>query len=94
MHTALAEILEHTGDTHGALVHQGRALEHMRRLGDRRSTAELLLACARITGDMPPIMRRGGTDPGWRARDTARRATEIANELAAEIGWDARADGE
>jgi hypothetical protein len=89
----LAEILEQSGDSHGALAHQGRALEHMRRLGDRRSTAELLLACARITAEVPPVVAgRPGTDPGARARDTARRAAEIANELAAEIGWDHRGE--
>ena len=88
LHALLAEILEASGDGNGALLHQARALEHMRRLGDRRSTAELLLACARITGDVaPPSSARRGTDPG-RRRDAARRAVEAANELAAEIGWD------
>jgi serine/threonine-protein kinase len=88
LHALLADVLAASNDTHGALVHQGRALEHLRRLGDRRSTAELLMACARVTGDLTPSPPpRRGTDSG-RRRETARRAVEAASELAAEIGWD------
>ena len=62
----------------------------MRRLGDRRSTAELLLRLRphhrRV---VPPSSARKGTDENMgRRRDAARRAVEAANELAAEIGWD------
>jgi hypothetical protein len=90
LHALLAEIFEDSGEDQAALSHQTRALDHMRRLGDRRSTAELLLASARITGDVQPVSAtRRGTDPG-RRRDAARRAVEAANELAAEIGWDTR----
>jgi tetratricopeptide (TPR) repeat protein/tRNA A-37 threonylcarbamoyl transferase component Bud32 len=89
LHTLLARIFEETGDTHAALSHQARALDHMRRLGDRRTTAELLLACARITGEVNPQEATGAA--GRRSKDAARKAVDIANELAAEIGWDAAA---
>jgi serine/threonine-protein kinase len=91
LHTLLATIFEKTGDTHAALSHQARALDHMRRLGDRRTTAELLLACARITGDVAPGVAAGAAR---HSRDTARKAVEVAQELAAEIGWDATASQE
>ena len=86
LHTLLATIFEKAGDTHAALSHQARALDHMRRLGDRRTTAELLLACARITGDVAPEVASSGA--GRHSKDTARKAVEVAHELAAEIGWD------
>ena len=88
LHALLASILEQAGDVQGALGHQARALDHMRKLGDRRTTAELLIACARVTNDLPPIAagtrKREGQRP---SRDAARRAMDIAHELAAEIGW-------
>jgi tetratricopeptide (TPR) repeat protein/tRNA A-37 threonylcarbamoyl transferase component Bud32 len=90
LHALLATILEAAGDTHTALVHQATALDHMRRLGDRRSAAEMLLACARMTGDLAPISAddaRRAREPSKRSRDTARKAMEVAHELASEIGW-------
>jgi eukaryotic-like serine/threonine-protein kinase len=84
LHAALASILEHAGDAEGALAHQAKALEHMRRLGDRRTTAELLVACARVTAELPPTAARRRVSSGG---DSARRAMDIAHQLAAEIGW-------
>jgi hypothetical protein len=55
--------------------HRAHALQLMRRLGDRRSTAELLIA------DAATIMRRGGV-----RRDTLMRLQE-ASQLAAQVGW-------
>jgi hypothetical protein len=92
LHAMLADILAISGDHHAALFHQGRAIEQLRRLGDRRSTAELLLASARITAEHAPAATQAGAarrtlDVGRRS-DTVRRAVEAANELAAEIGWE------
>ena len=85
------EILEVLGDTHGALTHQAHALDYMRRLGDRRSTAELLLGCARMTGDLPPVVAstsKKSLEATRRSRERAKKAMEFAQELASEIGWD------
>jgi tetratricopeptide (TPR) repeat protein len=90
LHAMLASVLEAMGDTHSALVHQAQALDQLRKLGDRRSTAELLLACARMTGDLPPVVASGSRrsiEASRKSRDTARKALEVAHELAAEIGW-------
>ncbi len=92
LHATLAAIFEQANDVAAALSHQTRALEHMRRLGDRRATAELLLACARVTADLPPIAAGGGRrSPETRlGRDEVRKAVAMASELAAEIGWDGK----
>jgi serine/threonine-protein kinase len=91
LHAMLALILEVLGDTHGALTHQAHALDYMRRLGDRRSTAELLLGCARMTGDLPPVVAttsKKSLEATRRSRERAKKAMEFAQELASEIGWD------
>jgi eukaryotic-like serine/threonine-protein kinase len=86
LHALLASIVEAAGDAQRALIHRAHALDHLRRLGDRRSTAELLIACARATGDMPPVIANSGSQD--RTRLTAKRAMQIAHDLAVEVGWD------
>jgi eukaryotic-like serine/threonine-protein kinase len=83
LHALLATIEAGAGDERTALRHRAHALEHLRRLGDRRSIAELLLLCAtpgervhKATGG-----QRGG-DPG-----ASIRALELAHDLAREVGW-------
>jgi tetratricopeptide (TPR) repeat protein len=71
----LAQLYETAGDVKLAMDHRAHALQLMRRLGDRRSTAELLIA------DAATIMRRGGV-----RRDTLMRLQE-ASQLAAQVGW-------
>src|SRR5262249_55310916 len=83
----LAQVLEASGDTHAALVHQAQAMDHLRKMGDRRSTAELLLSCARMTADLAPEVVRD-EERSRRSQITARKALEVARELATEIGWE------
>jgi serine/threonine-protein kinase len=81
LHMLLAGIFDAAGNSQKAMVHRANALDLMRRLGDRRSTAEILIACARATGGTDaPIPSSIGS--------TARKALQIAHDLAVEIGWD------
>ena len=82
LYALLAEIVAAQGRRREALAHRARAIEELRDIGDRRSTAELLLENARATRDLDPLAAGAVSDR------TALRATEIAGELAAEIGWD------
>jgi serine/threonine protein kinase/tetratricopeptide (TPR) repeat protein len=68
----LATQLEAMGDTERAIELRRAAVEEMRRLGDRRATAELLLDGARPTKTYAPI---------------APSSLREAQELAEEIGW-------
>jgi tetratricopeptide (TPR) repeat protein len=81
----LARINEAAGHPKRALAHRARAIDELRRIGDRRSTAELLLENARATMDLGPI---AATQLGHGFDGAAAGATRIARELAAEIGWD------
>jgi serine/threonine-protein kinase len=85
LHALLASIVETAGQPLKALTHRAHALDHMRRLGDRRSTAELLIACARITGEITPAALPAGAPAG--GAETQRKAMQLAHDLAKEIGW-------
>jgi serine/threonine-protein kinase len=81
LHTLLAAILDRTGHRRQAQHHRGRALDVMRRLGDRKSTAELLLAAARASHEMEPL------GEGAAPADHRDRSIALAQALAVEIGW-------
>ncbi len=78
LYALLAEIAEKQGRTREALTHRARAIDELRHLGDRRSTAELLIENARTTRELGP--HKSGSE-------TAASARQIACELANEIGW-------
>jgi tetratricopeptide (TPR) repeat protein len=77
----LAQICEAQSDYQTALAHRANAIEEMRQLGDRRSTAELLIESANATrrSDRDPKLARWTVSPG--------DAIRLARELADEIGW-------
>jgi tetratricopeptide (TPR) repeat protein len=82
----LAQICEAADEHSPALRHRANAIEEMRRLGDRRSTAELLIESAKATRrrrrpDSEPI-----TGTAWVANPD--ETLRLASRLAAEIGWD------
>ncbi len=73
----LAQVCEAAGERSQALRHRSNAIDAMKSLGDRRSTAELLIETAKTehgASGMP------GTDPS--------SALRLAHKLAMEIGWD------
>lgn len=72
VHALLADIAAHNGDRSAERTHRARAIDDLQRVGDRRSTAELLLANARAAD---------GDD----ADDDA-EALALARQLAAELG--------
>jgi serine/threonine protein kinase/tetratricopeptide (TPR) repeat protein len=74
----IADLCERAGEPAAALHHRTRAIEEMRALGDRRTTAELLLASAQAAIERGP-------GPEWLA-DPA-EALRDARRLAAEVGW-------
>jgi hypothetical protein len=71
-HTLLAELHEALGYPQQATDHRRQALDELRRVGDRRTTAELLIALA----------HPGGADSG-----DARAWLTEADALAAQVGW-------
>ena len=73
-HVTLASILEAIGDSGKAQSYRQRAIQDMRSLGDRRTTAELLMAASRPTQSM--------------GRITAPARVREARMLAEEVGWD------
>lgn len=68
----LAQICDTAGEHSMALRHRANAIDAMRSLGDRRSTAELLIKTAKTTSQSE------------RPESTMR----LAHKLAAEIGWE------
>jgi tetratricopeptide (TPR) repeat protein len=72
IHGLLAELCASAGDTAGAERNRRAAMAELRRLGDRRATAELLLAGSGATQEP-----RGGDAEDLRE----------ARALAAEVGW-------
>jgi hypothetical protein len=60
------------GDVQAALEHRRLAVEELRRVGDRRSTAELLIALA---------------DPDGASAIEAKAWLAEADALAGQIGW-------
>jgi tetratricopeptide (TPR) repeat protein len=79
-HALLAAVLESQGDSALALDHRTRALAKLRALGDRRTTAELLIAWARCT------LKRASAEELSRSPD-AKYAFDLAGRLAEEVGW-------
>jgi eukaryotic-like serine/threonine-protein kinase len=81
----LATICEAAGETGPALRHRANAIEEMRKLGDRRSTAELLIESANAARKKrrPDFEPPTGT---WVANPD--ETLRLAARLAAEIGWD------
>jgi tetratricopeptide (TPR) repeat protein len=75
VHTLFAQLHESSSDLQLAQKHRAQALDMMRRLGDRRATAELLIA------DAQSVLQSGGM-----RRDTLTRLQE-ASQLAAQVGW-------
>jgi tetratricopeptide (TPR) repeat protein len=83
----LADLSEQAGDRASALRYRASAIEEMQVLGDRRTTAELLIATARTaemrreeTGSRPPEL-----DAEWAADPS--ETIRMAGRLAAEVGW-------
>ncbi|HWM85860.1 MAG TPA: protein kinase [Kofleriaceae bacterium] len=82
----LADLCEQAGDRNAALRYRASAIEEMQVLGDRRTTAELLIATARAArsrqeeggGEAPP-------DAEWAADPN--ETIRMAGRLAAEVGW-------
>jgi hypothetical protein len=73
-HALLGDVLAALGRRSEASPHRVAAIEHMRSLGDRRTTAELLLALAR-------------EDVATGAPDRARARLLEAAELAQALEW-------
>jgi tetratricopeptide (TPR) repeat protein len=78
----LAQICEAQGDAPAALGHRANAIEEMRQLGDRRSTAELLIESARSsrTADAPDAVRLAeqlASEIGWQEGVTASRSLKL-----------------
>jgi hypothetical protein len=73
VHTFLAEVHEKLGDAPQAIEHRRLAVEELRRVGDRRTTAELLIALA--------------DDPDASSAVDAKAWLKEADALAAEVGW-------
>ncbi len=69
----IASILEATGESNKAQSYRQRAIDDMRKLGDRRTTAELLLAASRPSQSLGRITPAGVRE---------------ARVLAEEVGWD------
>ncbi|HXU74238.1 MAG TPA: protein kinase [Polyangia bacterium] len=72
VHRFLAEVHEMLGFADHAIEHRRSAVEELRRVGDRRSTAELLIALA---------------DPEGASAVEAKAWLKEADVLAAEVGW-------
>ncbi|HKE16908.1 MAG TPA: protein kinase [Kofleriaceae bacterium] len=81
----MADLSEEAGDRAAALRYRACAIEEMQILGDRRTTAELLIATARTArtrraaGDAEPSPDEWAADPNETIR--------MAGRLAAEVGW-------
>ena len=77
----LADVYQREGDLRAAGRYRGDAIEEMRVLGDRRSTAELLLATveAAMSRDADAAVAEWAPDPSETIR--------MAERLASEIGW-------
>jgi serine/threonine-protein kinase len=71
-HTFLAEVDDLAGNSAKASEHRQRAVEELRRVGDRRTTAELLIQLA---------------DPEGASAVEAKAWLKEADALAAEVGW-------
>jgi hypothetical protein len=83
----LADLSEQAGDRNAALRYRASAIEEMQVLGDRRTTAELLIATARAA---QARQEEGGTaapasDAEWAADPS--ETIRMAGRLAAEVGW-------
>ncbi len=76
----LARIAEESGSPRKALSYRTQAIEELRKVGDRRSTAKLLLENARVTLQASPLSSDGGA-----ARERAQRVEGLAFDLAREI---------
>jgi tetratricopeptide (TPR) repeat protein len=72
----LAKICEDSGELGLALRHRAQAIDAMRTLGDRRSTAELLIESART-----------GKQPAQGPEGNPASALRLARKLAHEVGW-------
>ena len=77
----LAHIYDSLGQPDSALRYRSVAIEELRQLGDRRSTAELLIDNAQSAQSQP-----GGLMPDHQ------RGMRMAAKLAAEVGWDEGVD--
>ncbi len=85
LYALLAKIADLQGRREDALAFRSRAIDDLRQIGDRRSTAQLLLENARATRDLRPLAASEGSP---RIRGATPEDTAIAYELAAEIGWE------
>ena len=74
----LAQICEKAGERSAALRHRSNAIDAMREVGDRRSTAELLIETARQSSESPNDELLG---------HDAKSAMRLAHKLALEVGW-------
>jgi tetratricopeptide (TPR) repeat protein len=86
LYALLAELSERAEDRAAALRYRACAIEEMQVLGDRRTTAELLIATARAARSR---QEAGGaeasTDAEWAADPN--ETIRMAGRLAAEVGW-------
>jgi serine/threonine-protein kinase len=74
VHARLAEIHEQLGWAEQSVDHRRKALDELKRIGDRRSTAEMLIALAQPGRPHP-------------STGDARAWLKEADALAAEVGW-------
>jgi serine/threonine-protein kinase len=81
----LASICEAAGDAGSALRFRANAIDEMRKLGDRRSTAELLIESVHAAKKQRPVSENTPVAT-WIANPD--ETLRLAVRLAAEIGWD------
>jgi len=90
LYAVLADLSEQSGDAALALRYRASAIEEMQVLGDRRTTAELLLAAARTAQLNREDARRSADTSRPPAVDWTADPSEtmrMAGRLAAEVGW-------
>jgi tetratricopeptide (TPR) repeat protein len=85
LYAVLADLSEQAGDRAAALRYRASAIEEMQILGDRRTTAELLIATARAASRRQEEGGEPARDAEWAADPS--ETIRMAERLAAEVGW-------
>jgi eukaryotic-like serine/threonine-protein kinase len=85
LYAVLADLSEQAGDRAAALRFRASAIEEMQILGDRRTTAELLIATARAASRRTEEGGEPARDAEWAADPS--ETIRMAERLAAEVGW-------
>lgn len=79
----LARVCDSIGEPSAAMRHRASAIDEVRQLGDRQSTAELLIDNARILRRSRDLQPLGANHWG----STPDRGLGLASRLASEVGW-------